>query len=87
MENRNNHEIDDEQEEVEDSGYGEVPSESSPHTRVDTTQIKPTGTGCRTLFIFILLAAAVLGLLYFYNQSQSRNQPAPENTVPGQTQQ
>ena len=87
MENHDIYKDNDEQEETPDSTYGDVPSMSSPHTRIDATQVKPTGTGCRTLVIFILILSAVLGLVYLYNQSQSRNQPAPSSAPPGQTQQ
>lgn len=86
MENRDNFEIDVEQDKAQDSQYGDIPSMSSHHTRIDTTQIEPTGTGCRTFFIFVLIIGAVFGFLYYYYQDQPQNQPPPANTPPGQTQ-
>jgi hypothetical protein len=79
--------FDDEQEQGQGSEYGPVPSTQSPHTQIDTAEIKPSGTGCRTCAIFILLIGAVLGFVYFYYQNQSQNQPIPGNTPPGQMQQ
>ncbi len=86
MENRDNFESDDEKEETQRSEYGDVPSMSSAHTRVDRAKIEPTGTGCRTFFIFVLIIGAVLGFLYYYYQYQPQNQPTPNSTSPGQTQ-
>jgi hypothetical protein len=87
VENRNPNAVDDKEEEIQDAEYGDVPSMSTTHTEIDTAQIKPTGTGCRMIAILILIISAVLGLVYFYNQSQSHNQPTPSNAPPGQTQQ
>jgi hypothetical protein len=85
MENHDNYKDNDEQEETRDAAYGDVPSMSSPHTRIDATQIKPTGTGCRTLVIFVLIISVVLGFIYLYKQNQSPDEPIRENTPPGQT--
>lgn len=85
MDNHDDYRDDDEQEEVRDPVYGDVPSVTTPHTRVDTAEIKPTGTGCRTLFIFILILGVVLGFIYLYKQNQLQDQPPPGPAVPGQT--
>ena len=87
MENHNTYKANDEQEETRDSTYGDVSSMSSPHTRVDAEQINPTGTGCRTLVIFILIISVVLGFIYLYKQNQSPDQPIPGNAPTGQTRQ
>jgi len=84
VENRDNLELENEQDEAPDSQYGDVPSMSSEHSRIDTTQIKPTGTGCRTCIIFILIIGAVLGFLYLY-RNQPENQTPPADTPSGQT--
>lgn len=94
MENRDDFGFDDEQEETKESKeterseYGDVPSMLSSHTRVDTAQIQPTGTGCRTCFIFVLIIGAMLGFIYYHYhyQNQPQAQPVPNNVTPGQTQ-
>ena len=85
MENRDNLELENEQDEAPDSQYGDVPSMSSEHSRIDTTQMKPTGTGCRTCLIFVLIIGAVLGFLYYYYY-QPQSEPPPADTPSGQTQ-
>ena len=87
MENRNPYGVDDKEEEIQGAEYGDVPSMSSPHTRVTAEQINPTGTGCRTLIIFILIISVVLGFIYLYKQNLSPDQPIPGNAPTGQTQQ
>jgi hypothetical protein len=85
VENRDNFEFDDEKEKAQDSQYGDVPSMSASHTEIDTRQIAPTGTGCRSCFIFVLILGALLGFLYYNYQNQPQNQPIPSDTPPGQT--
>lgn len=87
MENRDNIEFDDEKDKPQDSQYGDVPSMSASHTKIDTTQIKPAGTGCRTCFIFVLIIGALLGFLYYNYQNQPQNQPIPSDAPSGQTRQ
>jgi hypothetical protein len=87
MEDRDDYEIDDRQQKPTGSKYGDIPSMSSGYTRMDSTEIEPVGTGCRTLVIFILLISLVLGGIYIYKQSQPPVQPAPTNAPPGQTRQ
>ncbi len=86
MEYKDDFGIDEEEKEGQNSEYGPAPSTESPHTQIDTSEIKPTGTGCRTCAIFVLLIGAVLGFVYFYYQDQPQNQPTPGTTAPGQIQ-
>jgi hypothetical protein len=79
--------IDNEQKEKQADEYGTRPSTQSTHTRVDTTAIKPTGTGCRTCAIFILLIGALAGFIYYYYQTKTQTPPTPDTAPSGQTQQ
>ncbi len=59
----------------------------TPVQPIGPASIKPTGTGCRTCAIFVLLVGAVLAFVYFYYQGKTETPSAPSGSQPGQTQQ
>jgi hypothetical protein len=64
---------------------GQPPHARPPYTRIDTSPIEPTGTGCRACVILILLIGAILGFVYISLMSGPSGTPT-ETPTPSQPQ-
>ena len=87
MEYKDDFGVNEEQQEGRTPGVGVGTSGQMPVRPLEPASITPTGTGCRTCVIFVLLLGVILGFVYFYYQDKLENQSLPSGVQPGQSQQ